>query len=266
MTDTDRLRAVADEAEAADGVPPVDEGTWRTLRTHPERVSVTEEDGGFALVEGARADVVVAPSRRGHGLGRSLAAGLPDSVREAWSHADHPAAAHLARELGWRRERELWVMRRAAGDLPPVPDSHVTIGTYSPRWRDELLRVNAAAFAAHPEQGAMDADDLAGRMAEPWWDPQDLLVATEGDRMLGFHWTKVHSASVGEVYVVGIDPDAQGRGLGKLLTAAGLAHLASRGVSEFLLYVESDNAPAIAVYSGLGFTHAPTDTHVMYRR
>jgi mycothiol synthase len=33
-----------------------------------------------------------------------------------------------------------------------------------------------------------------------------------------------------------------------------------------LLYVESDNAAAIAVYGGLGFTHAKADTHVMYRR
>ena len=56
------------------------------------------------------------------------------------------------------------------------------------------------------------------------------------------------------MYVVGIDPAAQGRGLGKLLTLAGLHHLAGLGVAEVLLYVESDNAPAVAVYSGLGFT------------
>ena len=32
-----------------------------------------------------------------------------------------------------------------------------------------------------------------------------------------------------------------------------------------ILYVESDNAPAIRVYRDkLGFTHAPEDTHVMY--
>jgi mycothiol synthase len=68
------------------------------------------------------------------------------------------------------------------------------------------------------------------------------------------------------VYVVGIDSAAQGRGLGKLLTLAGLHHLAGLGVDEVLLYVESDNAAAIAVYAGLGFGHAPADTHVMYRR
>ena len=112
----------------------------------------------------------------------------------------------------------------------------------------------------------MDAANLAERMAEPWFSPDGLLVATDGERMLGFHWTKQHSAALGEVYVVGIDPGAQGRGLGKLLTLAGLHHLAGLGVAEVLLYVESDNAPAVAVYSGLGFAHAAADTHVMYER
>ena len=74
--------------------------------------------------------------------------------------------------------------------------------------------------------------------------------------MLGFHWTKQHDARHGEVYVVGVAPAAQGRGLGRLLTLAGLHHLAGLGVDEVLLYVESDNAPAVAVYSRLGFEHA----------
>ena len=112
----------------------------------------------------------------------------------------------------------------------------------------------------------MDAANLAERMAQEWFDPAGLLVAVDGDRMLGFHWTKRHSPVLGEVYVVGIDPAAQGRGLGKALTLAGLHHLADGGAREVLLYVESDNAPAIAVYSGLGFGHAGHDTHVMYRR
>jgi mycothiol synthase len=128
------------------------------------------------------------------------------------------------------------------------------------------VRVNAAAFAHHPEQAAMDAANLAERMAQPWFDPAGLLVAADRGRLLGFHWTKQHSPELGEVYVVGIDPAAQGRGLGKVLTLAGLHHLADRGVREILLYVESDNAAAIAVYSSLGFRHADADTHVMYRR
>jgi mycothiol synthase len=113
----------------------------------------------------------------------------------------------------------------------------------------------------------MDAADLAARMAEKWYDTDDLLVAADGaGRMLGFHWTKVHSATSGEVYVLGVAPEGQGRGLGKALALAGLRHLAGRGVDEVHLYVESDNGPAVALYAGLGFTHAAADTHVMYAR
>jgi mycothiol synthase len=163
-------------------------------------------------------------------------------------------------------------MRRpASAPLPvvAVPDG-LEVRSYRPDDAREVVRVNAAAFAQHPEQGSMGEAELAERMAEDWFDPAGLLVAgpagDPGHGLLGFHWTKRHSPQVGEVYVVGIDPAAQGRGLGRVLTAAGLAHLAAAGVDEVLLYVESDNAAGRRLYEGLGFTHAAADTHVQYRR
>lgn len=264
------IRRIAAAAEEADGAAPLDEATWLALRNRPDSVRSWVRDDGFALLIGAELSLVVHPDARGRGLGGALLGeALPASGEvRAWSHGDHPAAAALARAHGFERVRELWVMRRDMGDPLPAysaPDGLVVRG-YSPGDADEVVRVNAAAFAHHPEQGAMDAANLAERMAEPWFDPAGLLVASDGSRLLGFHWTKQHSPELGEVYVVGIDPAAQGRGLGKLLTLAGLHHLAGLGVREVLLYVESDNAPAIAVYSGLGFAHAAADTHVMYRR
>ncbi|WP_028636576.1 mycothiol synthase [Nocardioides sp. URHA0032] len=263
----DTIQRVAAAAEAHDGAAPLDEATWLALRHHPDSVRSWVRDDGFALLIGPDLSVVVDPAARGRGLGRSLVdEALPTTGEvRAWSHGDHPAAAALARSLGFERVRELWVMRRDMTVPLPAYDSE-RIRSYRPDDAGELVRVNAAAFAHHPEQGSMDAENLAERMGEPWFDPAGLLVATDGDRMLGFHWTKQHSAELGEVYVVGIDPAAQGRGLGKTLTLGGLHHLASRGVAEVLLYVESDNAPAVALYSGLGFGHAQPDTHVMYSR
>ena len=265
------IDAIAAAAEQADGAAPLDEATRLTLRHHPERVRSWFRDEGFALEIDGELSLVVHPDARGRGLGGELLGEVLaayDGELRAWSHGDHPAAAKLAAGHGFDRVRELWVMRRDMADpLPPLaePDG-ITVRGYEPGDADELVRVNAAAFAAHPEQGAMDAANLTERMAQDWFDPAGLLVAVEGDRMLGFHWTKRHSPEVGEVYVVGIDPAAQGRGLGKVLTLAGLHHLSAGGAWEVLLYVESDNAPAIAVYAGLGFAHAPQDTHVMYRR
>ena len=273
VVDPDRIRLVASVCVTADGADPLDEATWLALR-HPARHSVdaTVTADRFALVVDGALSLAVHPDARRRGYaGILLAEVLPrhPGPLVAWSHGNHPAAAVLASRHDFTRVRDLWVLRRPTAE--PVPDLRlpdgVAIRGYRPEDRDDLLRVNAAAFAGHPEQGAMDAADLAARMAEPWFDPADLLLAHEPQgRLLGFHWTKVHSAESGEIYVLGVAPEGQGRGLGKALTLAGLHHLAGRGVAEVHLYVESDNTPAVALYTRQGFTHADADTHVMYAR
>jgi mycothiol synthase len=269
---TEVVSAVRAACREHDGQDPLDEATQLRLKHHGLAGGELWLAGveGFALTHAGTLDLAVAPDARGRGLGGELAATTLDDGRPvtAWSHGDHPAAAALATRHRLRRARELWVMRRPAHERLPelaVPDG-ITVRGYRDGDRDELLRVNAAAFAHHPEQGAMDAAALADRMAEEWYDPGGLLVADNGARLEGFHWTKQHDASLGEVYVVAIDPVAQGHGLGRLLTLAGLRHLHGLGVSEVILYVESDNRAAVRVYAGLGFTHAAEDTHVQYRR
>jgi mycothiol synthase len=64
------------------------------------------------------------------------------------------------------------------------------------------------------------------------------------------------------VYVVGVTPEAQGRGLGKALTVAGIEYLHRRGLQAIMLYVDADNTAAVALYRRLGFTR--WDVDVMY--
>jgi mycothiol synthase len=99
-------------------------------------------------------------------------------------------------------------------------------------------------------------------MTEPWFDPNGFFVATVDDKMLGFHWTKQHHDHHGEVYVLGIAPEAAGRGLGKALLLTGLRHLRDRGSTAVELYVESDNPTAVGLYRAYGF--APSSRDVMY--
>ena len=268
MDEVAEVIRIADAAEAADGASPLDEAARIALADGV--ATVTVERGGFALLHDGDLSLAVHPDDRGRGVGADLlrSTAAYDGGLVAWSHGNHPAAARLAAAYGWERVRDLWVMRRSTSlPLPPLelPDG-LTIRADADADAEAVVAVNAAAFAHHPEQGAMDRDNLARRMAEPWFDPAGLLVAEDGSGVLGFHWTKQHDAAHGEVYVVGVAPQAQGRGLGRLLTLAGLHHLAGLGVDEVLLYVESDNAPAVAVYARLGFAHADADTHVQYRR
>jgi mycothiol synthase len=139
----------------------------------------------------------------------------------------------------------------------------VTIQGFTAADTEALLAVNAAAFAHHPDQGHMTTEDFRERTSEPWFDPEGLFVAKDqAGQLLGFHWTKVHSDEdppYGEVYVVAVNPRAAGRGLGRVLTDVGLRHLAGTGVERVILYVDGDNEPAIALYSGFGFHDVRTE-------
>jgi len=130
------------------------------------------------------------------------------------------------------------------------------------------LLVNNAAFAWHPEQGGWTPDDVAERRSEPWFDADGLFLAFDGQthKLVGFHWTKVHvdHPGLGEVYVLGVDPGEQGRGLGKALTLVGLHHLAARLSGcpgpTVMLYTEADNSAAVHTYQRLGFGVSGVDT------
>ncbi|MFF8959316.1 mycothiol synthase [Streptomyces sp. NPDC014894] len=222
-------------------------------------------------VEAPAAELVVHPSQRGRGHGRALGNALLAASGKrlrVWAHGGRSAARHLAQVLGLTLFRELRQLRRPLQPLDiaePVLPPGVTVRAFVPGQDDAAwLAVNAAAFAHHPEQGSLTQRDLDDRKAEEWFDPEGFFLAERDGEIIGFHWTKTHAAErLGEVYVVGIRPDAQGGGLGKALTATGLRHLAARGLPTAMLYVDADNTAAVTVYERLGFTTHEVD--LMYR-
>ena len=157
-----------------------------------------------------------------------------------------------------RPVRQLIQMARNLYDVPEsvVPHS-VSVRTYrGPDDDAELLRVNNAAFASHPEQGGWTLDTITSRKREPWFSAEGFRVHRSDGVIDGFCWTKLHTdatETLGEIYAVGVDPSVASRGIGRRLVIEGLRHLASAGANTAMLYVDADNAPAMAVYSSLGF-------------
>ncbi|MBN6057823.1 mycothiol synthase [Nonomuraea sp. RK-328] len=280
--------ALVEAATEADGVRPLNEHVMLHLRYggDPRARSLLLHAGdalaGYAHVdptdevEGPSGELVVHPAYRRQGHGRRLLRAVLDETGgrlRLWAHGDNEGAEALAASLGLQRVRSLWQLRRSLfAPLAPytLPDG-VRLRTFEPgRDEEEWLKVNAAAFAHHPEQGAWSLDDLLRREREPWFDPAGFFLAERGERLVGFHWTKIHGSSehghepLGEVYVVGVDPSQQGTGLGKALTLAGLSHLRSRGLAQAMLYVDGTNTAAIRLYESLGF--ARWDADVMYAK
>jgi mycothiol synthase len=298
----DEVLVLVEAARLADGVAPLSEHGMLRLRydgsdggrnfivmTGGEIVGYAYLDPPSGEGEGeVTGELVIHPEHRRQGLGRALTGELAVAagghVLRLWAHGDLPAAAALARTAGFERFRALWQMRRSLGEPltqplegPALPAGRA-LRTFVPgQDEDEWLKLNGRAFAKHPEQGSWTRHDLELREREPWFDPAGFFIAERDGRMTGFHWTKVHDLggdrggrpprsqqSLGEVYVVGVDPDEQGSGLGRALTLAGLRHLRDLGVGQAMLYVDEDNVPAIRMYEGLGFTRATVDA--MYRR
>jgi mycothiol synthase len=188
--------------------------------------------------------------------------------------SDHDVA--VAERLGLVVWRELFEMRRP---LPHPERATVTTRDFRPGLDDEAwLRVNNRAFAGHGEQGGWTLETLRLRFDEPWFDPAGFRILDEipdrvvdhvldqvldhddGDVRTGeiaaFCWTKLHleeTPTVGEIYVIAVDPSAHGRGLGKQLTLAGLDSIADRGVTVANLYVDAGNLAAVGLYERLGF-------------
>lgn len=271
--DQAQVREVIAAAAAHDGVAPVGDQVLRELAHDRTRHLLATDDDrvvGYLNLAPAGADdpamaeLVVHPQARRRGIGSTMArTALAEGGAGAriWAHGNLEPARALASTLGLVIVRELLQMRRPLIGLPsPRELPGVRIATYSgPDDDAEILRVNNAAFSWHPEQGGWTEREIDERRNEPWFDPEGLFEAFDEQtgRLLGFHWTKVHDADVGEVYVVGVDPAAQGRGLGAALTLIGLHHLADRLTASsqptVMLYVEADNSAAVNTYRKLGF-------------
>jgi len=282
--DLPALKELLSAAGEADAHPALGEHAWLDLVQggregfaglvawedgHPHPVGYAQVSLGPQDYHGASGrlswalEVVVDPHHRvpGNTVAQELVRSAIDLIaREGgghlhlWVNQPHPFHDRMAAEAGLKPGRALYQMRRR---LPLAEHATVAVRPFE-LGRDETawLELNNSAFAWHPEQGGWTADTLKSRQVQPWFNPADFLLLEEEGALIGFCWTKIHPgpAPVGEIYVVAVAQVASGRGLGRQMVLAGLDHIASKGITEAMLYVDADNYKAVKLYVDLGFT------------
>jgi mycothiol synthase len=290
QADVAQVQLLLGDVERADGHRPLSDHLWLDLvqggregfagllalepgHDHPVGYAqLTRGHGTWAL------EVVIHPHHRydAASIGPELLDAVADVVAaEGGGHVHwwvfEPTTAHdaLAARIGLTPGRRLHQMRRPLPvepelDPPPrLPTRPFVVGADEEAW----LQVNNRAFHWHPEQGGWDLDTLRARQKEPWFEPEGFLMVDDATpegvtTLAGFCWTKRHldhDPVLGEIYVIAVDPQAHGRGLGRSLTLAGLAHLADLGVPMAMLYVDAENTAAVQLYRSLGFEVFRTD-------
>lgn len=273
----DALRRLVAAITEHDGVSPINESAslgieglreaeffFMGLRSDPYGFVVCDERDGTLLLG-------VHPAHRGEGVGTKL---LEEAMRAhpdfaVWAFGTLPGGDALANRLGFYPVRTLLRMERplaGAAEAAVDPADGYRIVTYTPDLADRIVAVNARAFASHPEQGRLTRREFDDLTRLPWFDPSGFFVALAGDEVAGFHWTKRHGGGLGEVYLIAVAAEHEGRGLGRALLARGLAHLEAAGDERVQLYVEGDQKRVVTMYQRAGFQIMQTDTSYRLER
>ena len=223
---------------------------------------------GYAHLDDRRRRARRAPRRT---AGGASAAALLDrgssrpGPARVWAHGDQPAAPRCAAARGCDRARACsGRLRRPLADVIPdrarLPDG-VTLRPFVPGPdEDAWLAVNARAFAAPPRAGPLDRPRTCGcaRPSRGSTRPASCSPAATTARCsasTGPRCTRRRRRPpIGEVYVLGVDPAAQGAAARAGADRRRPAHLRDRGLAEVMLYVDEDNAGRGRLYERLGFT------------
>jgi len=285
--------ALIKAAHDFDGTPPIAEHVLLHLRHGGDKsdshlvIEENKEVIAYAhldttdLVAGPSVEAVVHPQHRGKGLGALIlkeALKICGDKTRIWSHGDLPAAKAIAASLKLERIWSNLLMSKSLGEIQPVTSKYPIRTFISGLDNQAFLDLNNKVFANYPDQGGWSEDDLKVRVNESWFDGKGFFVAEDRGELIGFCWTKIHGAhthshtdgdddheheALGEIYVLAVNPDYKGQGIGRDLTITGLNYLKYQGLNNVMLYVGVENKPAFKLYKSLGFNEFGSD--VMYR-
>jgi mycothiol synthase len=170
--------------------------------------------------------------------------------------SDSPRA-ELLKDEGFSLARVYWEMvwQQEAGPAVDPPEGF-TIRSFQPGDAAALTEVQNAAFSGSWGFSPNTVEQIEYRTSMSNTSPEGILFLVDHSEVAGYCWTvfaPVNGKTRGIIGMIGISPKYRGRGISRPILAASLSYLKSAGAHDVGLHVDSNNAPAIGLYTSLGF-------------
>jgi mycothiol synthase len=212
---------------------------------------------------------LVHPGHRRKGLAKRLvecAIHRARELRAKIAHVnipqDNAPAKRLFSKMGFRRIRRFLELRLDLSEAHLLKANQTASLFRQMRHgeEDKLLQIQNRSFADTWGFSPNTIEEIIDRISLPNCSPEDVILAYDADKPIGYCWTKIDpgenksvSGSKGRIYMLGVNQDHRGKGVGSQVLLAGLSYLKGKGIGIVELTVDSENKAACALYRSVGF-------------
>ena len=214
-------------------------------------------------------DCLIHPEHRRRGLAKELltyalrrARELKAKVAHVNIKQDNVVAKRVLSRLSFQVVRQFLELRLSLAEvhLPEVTHHNYTSRHLQPGEEDKLAQIQNRCFADTWGYNPNTPEEIAYSLNLSHCSPEDVILVYERDKLIGYCWTMINRETEaangekkGRIFMLGVDPDYRGKGIGKMALQAGLAYFKNKGVRVIELTVDSENKAALALYRSAGF-------------
>lgn len=181
---------------------------------------------------------------------RAVAGLVGRGYQEAVTAALGPLEAQGFLLAGFEVHERLHLLSRDLTDLPPAPAVPLRRGRR--RDRAAVLEVDGRAFSPFWRLDDAGLDEALAATPASRFRVADDTDDVTGEAIAGYAITG-RAGRRGFLQRLAVEPDCEGRGLGRALVLDGLAWLRRRGCDRVVVNTQEANARALTLYEQLGF-------------
>jgi len=175
---------------------------------------------------------------------------------------DSPMAKQLLTQMGFTFIRRFLELRLdlSKTHLPEISKISLRYCPLQPGEEERLTQLQNRSFTGAWGYNANTVEEIIYRISLPNCSQEDIILAFDSEKTIGYCWTRINfwkdkapGEGTGRIYMLGVDPDYRGRGLGRQLLLVGLSYLKTKGLRVVELTVDGENKVACSLYKSAGF-------------